>query len=61
MDIMLGPFSNLEGFHMACINTFLAYLVELYMEHHLFHAPVPVVEEYDSIEEYRFATSLWNS
>ncbi|GLA55876.1 hypothetical protein AnigIFM63604_003095 [Aspergillus niger] len=30
------------------------------MEHHLFHAPVPIVQEYDSFEEYRVATDRWN-
>ncbi|KAJ6178161.1 hypothetical protein N7519_008622 [Penicillium mononematosum] len=45
---------------MACINAFLAHSAELPMEHHLFHAPVPIVQEYDSFEEYRLATDRWN-
>ncbi|KAJ5254201.1 hypothetical protein N7524_011381 [Penicillium chrysogenum] len=52
-EITRGPFSESKAFYMACINAFLAHSAELSMEHHLFHAPVPIVQEYDSFEEYR--------
>ncbi|KAJ5940720.1 hypothetical protein N7516_000888 [Penicillium verrucosum] len=59
-DVTRGPFSEAKTFYMASINSFLAHSAELPMEHHLFHAPVPVVQEYDSFEEYRLATDRWN-
>jgi hypothetical protein len=59
-DITRGPFSEAKAFYMASIDAFLAHSAELPMEHHLFHAPVPIVQEYDSFEEYRLATDRWN-
>ncbi|KAL5366502.1 kinase-like domain-containing protein [Aspergillus floccosus] len=59
-EITRGPFSDSKAFYTASIDAFLAHSAELSMEHHLFHAPVPIVQEYDSFEEYRLATDLWN-
>ncbi|KAJ5420421.1 hypothetical protein N7465_002940 [Penicillium sp. CMV-2018d] len=59
-DITRGPFSETKAFYMASIDAFLAHSAELPMGHHLFHAPVPIVQEYDSFEEYRLATDRWN-
>ncbi|KAJ0415441.1 hypothetical protein BJY00DRAFT_317865 [Aspergillus carlsbadensis] len=58
--ITRGPFPESKALHTACIQALLAHVAELQMEHHLFHAPLPIVEEYDSFEEYRRATDLWN-
>lgn len=30
------------------------------MEHNLFHAPVPVPQEYDDFQEYKIVTDRWN-
>jgi hypothetical protein len=59
-EITRGPFSESKAFYKACVNAFLTHSAELPMEHHLFHAPVPIVQEYDSFEEYRVATDRWN-
>ncbi|KAL4894791.1 kinase-like domain-containing protein [Aspergillus ambiguus] len=59
-EITRGSFSESRAFYMASINAFLAHSAELPMDHHLFHAPVPIVQEYDSFEEYRLATDRWN-
>lgn len=59
-EVTRGPFSESKAFYMASINALLAHSAELPMEHHLFHAPVPIVQQYDSFEEYRLATDRWN-
>ncbi|EAW24037.1 uncharacterized protein NFIA_036090 [Aspergillus fischeri NRRL 181] len=30
------------------------------MEHHLFRGPVPILQEYESYEDYKIATDRWN-
>ncbi|KAL2858435.1 kinase-like domain-containing protein [Aspergillus pseudoustus] len=58
--IARGPFSEAKAFYMACIDAFLAHSAELPLYHHLFHAPVPIAQQYDTFEEYRLATDRWN-
>lgn len=59
-DIPLGPFETAAAFYRAQILALMAHVRELPMEHHLFHAPVPVPEEYGTFNEYRIATDRWN-
>ena len=59
-DIPRGPFTEAESFYKALISALFVHVKELSMEHHLFHGPVPVPEEYDDFQGYRIATDRWN-
>lgn len=59
-DIPRGPFNNAHEFYKALVSAFFAHLKDLSMEHHIFHAPVPIPQEYESYREYRIATDRWN-
>ncbi|KOC16704.1 hypothetical protein AFLA70_729g000230 [Aspergillus flavus AF70] len=59
-DIPRGPFTDAKSFYVALIRALFAHAKELPMEHHLFHGPVPVPQEYDNFQEYRTATDRWN-
>lgn len=59
-DIPLGPFDDAASFYRAQTLALLAHVRELPMEHHVFRAPVPTRQEYNTFSEYRTATDRWN-
>src|SRR5699024_4070521 len=59
-DIPRGLFSYVHEFYKALISALFTHLRELPMEHHLFHAPVPIPQEYESYGDYRISTDRWN-
>ena len=59
-DIPRGLFNYVHEFYKALISALFAHLRELPMEHHLFHAPVPIPQEYESYGDYRISTDRWN-
>lgn len=59
-DISRGPFSTEAEFYKALLSAFVLHVECLPMDHHVFFAPVPLPHEYQSFEQYRFATDLWN-
>lgn len=59
-DIPRGPFDDARAFYSALMSAFLVQVKDLTMDHHLFHAPVPVPTEYDDYNDYYTATDRWN-
>ncbi|KAG2017094.1 hypothetical protein GB937_005691 [Aspergillus fischeri] len=59
-EIPRGPFTTSGAFYAALICAFFTHVKELPMEHHLFRGPVPILQEYESYEDYKIATDRWN-
>lgn len=59
-DIPRGPFGETKFFYKALILALFIHLKELPMEHHFFHAPVPVPPKYNNFQECKIATDRCN-
>lgn len=59
-DVLRGPFVTDADFYKALLSSFTLHVECLPMDHHVFFAPLPLPHEYQSFEQYRFATDLWN-
>ncbi|KAE8149431.1 kinase-like domain-containing protein [Aspergillus avenaceus] len=60
LDISRGPFTSETKFYKSLISTFSEHAEILQLSHHCFVAPVPILEDYQSITQYRTAVDLWS-
>lgn len=59
-SIPRGPFGETKFSYKALIQALFIHLKELPMEHHFFHAPVPVPPKYNNFQECKIATDRRN-
>lgn len=60
LEVPRGPFASKMEFYDSLIRAFSEHAEILQLSHHCFMAPVPSSEDYQSIDQYKNAVSLWN-
>jgi len=59
-NIDRGPFTHEKEYYESLVSAFLLHVESLPLEHHIFLAPVPTPDEYNTYDDYRSATDRWN-
>ena len=59
-NIDRGPFVHEKEYYESLVSAFLLHVESLPLEYHIFLAPVPAPDEYNTYNDYRSATDRWN-
>lgn len=57
--IQRGPFEHEDDYYQALISVFLQLVQELRLQHNVFFAPIPILEDFETFQSRRFAISRW--
>ncbi len=55
-----GSFAHEKEYYESLVSASLLHVESLPLEHHIFLAPVPTPDEYNTYDDYRSATDRWN-
>ena len=59
-EIKRGPFTYEHEYYESLVSAFLLHVEYLPLEYHMFLAPVPIPDEYNTYNDYLSATDRWN-
>ncbi|KFY37547.1 hypothetical protein V494_04712 [Pseudogymnoascus sp. VKM F-4513 (FW-928)] len=59
-DIERGPFEDDDEYYQALISVFLRHAQELRIQHNVFFAPIPILDDFETSQSMRNAVTRWN-
>ncbi|KFY07719.1 hypothetical protein V492_06875 [Pseudogymnoascus sp. VKM F-4246] len=59
-DIERGPFEDDDEYYQALISVFLRHAQELRIQHNVFFAPIPILDDFETSQSMRNAARRWN-